>query len=301
MSTRTHTAQNQVLRRLRAINLWHLALITVLAEIVTAFMNTMMGILWWGSVSYDLIQIGTVDAFVASLVVGTIVLYIIERLRETDRKYRDLVEHANSIILRMDADSNITFFNEFAEQFFGFSKEQVLGRSVIGTIVPEKESTGRDLKFMIRDICTNTEKYISNVNENMRSSGELVWISWTNKPLFDQTGSICEILCIGSDITEIREKDAQLREHSHQLEKLISERTAELTALVNKMQFEIKERETTELALRESEERFREIFEQNEDALLILEHATGGIMDANPTAKDIFGYSRQELISGGLP
>ncbi len=301
MSTKAHTTPNQVLRRLRAIKLWHLALITVAAEIVTAVMNTIMGIIWWGSVSYDLIMIGTVDAFVASLVVAPVVLYIIEQVRETDKKYQELVEHANSIILRMDADGNIIFFNEFAERFFGFSKEQILGRSVIGTIVPETESTGRDLAFMIQDICTNTEKYIANVNENMLSNGDRVWISWTNKPIFDQTGNICEILCIGSDITEIREKDIKLQEYSRTLEKLVLERTSELTAAIRNMRNEIAERETTELALRESEERFREIFEQNEDALLILEPAAGAIIDANPTAINMFGYSQQELISGGLP
>ncbi|MDP2158112.1 MAG: hypothetical protein Q8K68_10445, partial [Nitrospirota bacterium] len=92
MPDKTRSTLNQILNRLRAISLWHLAGITILAEIVTAGMNTIMGIIWWGSISYDLIMIGVVDALVASLVVGTIVLYIIERLRETDRKYHELAE-----------------------------------------------------------------------------------------------------------------------------------------------------------------------------------------------------------------
>lgn len=151
MSKENHTTLTQVLSRLRAINLWHLALIIILAEIVTAAMNTLMGILWWGSISYDLIMIGVVDALVASLVVGTIVLYIIERLRETDKKYRELFE-----------------------------------------------------------------------------------------------------------------------------------------------------REMVELALRENEEQFRELFEQDEDALLIVSPEIGKIIDVNPAAISLFGYARQEFISGGL-
>lgn len=292
---------SQVINRLRAINLRHLAGIIILAEIITAVMNTIMGIIWWGRISSDLIQIGIVDALVASIIVGTIVLYIIEHLRETDKNYRELVEHANSIILRMDAVGNVTFFNEFAERFFGFSKEHIMGRSVIGTIVPERDSTGRDPAFMIRDICTNPDKYTANVNENMLTSGELVWISWTNKPVFDQKGNIREILCIGSDITEIRKKDEKLREYSRQLERLVSERTAELTATVRRLQHEIAEREKVELALRESEERFREIFEQSEDALLIISPEVCEIIDINPAAISLYGYTRQEFISGGLP
>ena len=37
-----------------------------------------------------------------------------QKLQENEKKYRDLVENANSIILRMDTKGNITFFNEFA-------------------------------------------------------------------------------------------------------------------------------------------------------------------------------------------
>ncbi|MBI5632200.1 MAG: PAS domain S-box protein [Nitrospirae bacterium] len=152
MSNKTLTSQNQVLSRIRAVNLYHLAGIIILAEIITAVMNTIMGIIWWGRVSYDLIMIGTVDAFVAAVVVGTVVLSIIEHLRETDRRYHELAE-----------------------------------------------------------------------------------------------------------------------------------------------------REIEELALHESEERFREIFEQNDDALLIISPEAGEIIDVNPAAISLYGYTQQEFIAGGLP
>ena len=44
-----------------------------------------------------------------------------DRLAESERKYRELVEHANSIILRWNADGHITFLNEFGQRFFGYS------------------------------------------------------------------------------------------------------------------------------------------------------------------------------------
>ena len=43
------------------------------------------------------------------------------RLAESERKYRELVEHANSIILRWTHDGRITFLNEFGQRFFGYS------------------------------------------------------------------------------------------------------------------------------------------------------------------------------------
>ena len=106
-------------------------------------------------------------------------------LRKSEDKYRILIENSNSIILRRDTGGRITFINEFAQKFFGYREEEILGRSIIGTLVPETESTGRDLKWMIEDITSHPDRYVNNINENVRRNGERVWIVWTNKPICD--------------------------------------------------------------------------------------------------------------------
>jgi len=73
----------------------------------------------------------------------------IEALRESEEKYRQIVQNANSIILRMDTQGNITFFNQFAQRFFGFYESEILGKNVIGTIVSKKDISGKDLITMI--------------------------------------------------------------------------------------------------------------------------------------------------------
>src|SRR5512139_4145998 len=78
-----------------------------------------------------------------------------ERLAESERKYRELVEQANSIILRWTSDGHITFLNEFGQRFFGYPAEEVLGRHVVGTIVPPTESNGRDLQQLMEQICAD--------------------------------------------------------------------------------------------------------------------------------------------------
>lgn len=59
---------------------------------------------------------------------------------------------------------------------------------------------------------------------------------------------------------------------------------------------DITARKTAEEALSESEERFRHIFEQNQDAQVILGCGECRVIDANPAAVALFGYSREELI-----
>ncbi len=127
-----------------------------------------------------------------------------EELRRSECKYRELVDNANSIILRMDTTGNVTYFNEYAQSFFGYKAEEIIGRNVIGTIVPETDMKGDKLRYLMENIGKNPEKYSNNENENMLRCGTKVWIAWTNKAIADAEGNVSEVLCIGRDITEMK-------------------------------------------------------------------------------------------------
>jgi len=140
-----------------------------------------------------------------------------ESLKESEQKYRELVQYANSIILRWDPDGKIKFLNDFALQFLGYSKSEIIGKNIISPIVPKNESTGRDLVFIIKDITENPEKYESTENENICNDGKRVWISWSNKPIIDNNGQLVEILSVGNDITE-RKRMEEILQQSQKME-----------------------------------------------------------------------------------
>jgi PAS domain S-box-containing protein len=178
-------------------------------------------------------------------------------LRASEEKYRELVQHANNIILRFDTRGRITFLNEFAQNFFGYTEVEILHRNIFGTILPETESSGRDLRAMFNDIVQNPLRYVHNENENIKRSGERVWIAWTNKAIYDQEGNISEILSIGMDITD---------------------------------------RKRTEAALRLSEEKFSKAFQASPVWVTITTVNEGRFLEVNDTFSKITGFSRDETI-----
>ncbi|MBF2008215.1 MAG: PAS domain S-box protein [Chlorogloeopsis fritschii C42_A2020_084] len=138
-------------------------------------------------------------------------------LRASEAQYRDVVETANCIILRWDNHGNVTFLNNYGQRFFGFDFEEIVGRNVVGTIVPETETSGRDLQALMVDICQNPENYLFNENENIRKNGERVWIVWANKPILDEQGNLIEILSIGTDTTDRKRVEEALRRSEERL------------------------------------------------------------------------------------
>lgn len=188
---------------------------------------------------------------------------ITERLRyeqallQSELKYRELVENANSIILRWNQRGEITFINEFGLKYFAYQEDELLGRHVVGTIVPGDDSDGTDLRRLMDEICAHPERFEHNINQNMRRDGERVWVSWTNKAILDSSGQVYEVFSIGSDITE---------------------------------------RKRAEAALRESEERFATAFRASPAPMAITDIESGRFIDVNAQLERMFGYSREELI-----
>jgi PAS domain S-box-containing protein len=137
-------------------------------------------------------------------------------LFESRESYKELVTNARSMILKFDNDANFTFVNDYAVEFFGYEKEELLGKSVM-IVVPKKESSGRDLDKMVEDIIGDPDKYSINVNENIKKNGEKVWVEWHNKTLYDNSGKKAGHIAIGLDITKRKKAEEALKETEEKL------------------------------------------------------------------------------------
>jgi PAS domain S-box-containing protein len=130
-----------------------------------------------------------------------------DALKESEFRYRELQQNAQSLVLRTDTRGAITFFNTYAQSFFGYSGEEITGKNVAGTILPSKGKGADDLTSSFTDIGVHAEGYALAIHENIRRNGDRVWIAWTKKAIKNREGHIAEILCIGHDITDHKHAD----------------------------------------------------------------------------------------------
>ncbi|MBI9110880.1 PAS domain S-box protein [Maridesulfovibrio ferrireducens] len=137
------------------------------------------------------------------------------------QEYKDLVQRVHSIIIRMDLNGNCTFFNEYAESFFGFTQEEMLGKSIIGTIIPRTKDNDSDLEKLIHEMTTNPELTPISNNQNVRKDGSSVWIYWSNSPVYDDDGNTVEILSVGTDITERKRVELELHRTRNYIKNII--------------------------------------------------------------------------------
>ncbi len=151
--------------------------------------------------------------------VGIIHANSFQQIQESEKKYRELVENANSIIMRRDIHGKITFFNEFAQKFFGYSENEILGKSLEGTIFPNTEATRNHLEKLLTLLTKNNDQPIITENESELRSGKKVMIAWTYRPIFDSDGNFKEILCIGTDITELKRAEQEKRDLEARLQR----------------------------------------------------------------------------------
>ncbi len=142
-----------------------------------------------------------------------------EQLHNSEKKYRELVENANSIILRLDKNGKIIFFNEFAQRLFGYSEEEIVGKNAARIILPPSGPNHLSFNRLSTSLQKDPERPVVSENQTETRSGEKIQIAWTYKPIFNDAGGFIEILCIGNDITELKQASQEKEELQIQLQR----------------------------------------------------------------------------------
>lgn len=118
-------------------------------------------------------------------------------------------ERSKSILISVNKDFQITYANEYALELFKFNKEELIGKNIFGTIYNKKDFNPDFEENIITRIFKNPNLYMEHESENVKKDGEKIWISWTNRVVYNEKGEPLEIKSVGFDISKRKnlEKD----------------------------------------------------------------------------------------------
>lgn len=131
-------------------------------------------------------------------------------LRESERRFRELLENIHMVAITLDRAGNITFCNDFLLTLTGWSREEVFGQNWFDLFIPQEVSD--QVESMFREALATAALPFHYENPIKTREGEQRTIVWYNTLLRDSDGSIEGVASLGMDMTDYRNIEAQLQQ-----------------------------------------------------------------------------------------
>jgi PAS domain S-box-containing protein len=145
-------------------------------------------------------------------------------LKESNRRFHEMLENVELIAMTLDKECRVTFCNDYLLDLTGWRREEVIGFDWCDKFLPKSKASVRELFFST--IGTGTTP-LHHENLIMTRSGETRDIAWNNTTLRDAADNIIGIASIGEDVTirnragkilrESEERFRQLAENIHEV------------------------------------------------------------------------------------
>lgn len=219
---------------------------------------------------------------------------VAEALRESEQKFRSLVETTSDWIWVLDARGVYTYASPKVKDLLGYEPSEVMGKEPF-SFMPEAEALR--LRAVFADIAGARRAFTGLENVNLHKDGREVVLESSGVPIFDGSGVFQGYRGIDRDITDRRRAEEELRKHRDHLEDLVQARTRELEDANRQLEREVRERRQAEKEIRRFQERLSGIFNSSKDAIGFFS-VDGILQDVNEATCDLTGYSRDELLTG---
>jgi PAS domain S-box-containing protein len=215
---------------------------------------------------------GELEAVVAVLRDITERKRIEEALKESERLARAISETSADAIVVMDGEGAIKYMNPSAERMFGYKQEEAMGRGLHDFLVSDR--AGREFyqrlpEFQRTGSCRVVGKTLELEARRKDGTRFPIELSVTSMKVRGEWHAVGTV----RDITQRKRVEDELKRHRDHLEDLVKERTAEL---------------------RESQERYQELFENANDIIYTLD-LEGNFTSVNRAAEEISGYTWEEF------
>jgi len=129
-----------------------------------------------------------------------------EALKESEEKYRRIIDTACEGILMMNGNFNITFVNSRLTEIFGYSADEMIGKK-INTFIFDEELDDNEKKMSDRQKGLS-QQYIRRF---IRKDCQIIWLLVSATPVFDREGNFAGSFAMVTDITELIKIEEALR------------------------------------------------------------------------------------------
>ncbi len=193
---------------------------------------------WDAAIRERLLLFQVLIGFIGVLVVGLTCLIVNRQARlehhvrartaelaASEQRYRDVFDTAPLAFVLWDRECRVTDWNRHAEQVFGWSRAEAVGRNFFQFLIPE--SARPQVEAVVARLREGKLPSHS-VNENLTKEGRIILCQWENTLRYDAAGNWVGATSLGLDITARQRAEAALQEYSHRLEQMVDERTREL-------------------------------------------------------------------------
>jgi PAS domain S-box-containing protein len=142
-------------------------------------------------------------------------------LKNSEARYRAVVENQTEMIARWRLDGTRTFVNEAYCRYFGIPIESAIGTNFL----PYVEQADRQaVSEKIARLTSGQAALEVDVHRVILPNGQIAWNEWREQPIFDETGTVVvEIQSVGRDITEQVQAETNLRASLDEKEALLRE------------------------------------------------------------------------------
>ena len=129
-----------------------------------------------------------------------------EALRENEARYRAIVEDQTELICRFLPDGTLTFVNGAYCRYFSKQSEELIGYPFT-LFIPKEEQ-----KWVTQQIelLTQEKPVLEYEHQVVMPNGNICWLQWTNRTIFDNQGEFVEFQAVGRDVTQRKQAEEML-------------------------------------------------------------------------------------------
>jgi PAS domain S-box-containing protein len=143
-----------------------------------------------------------------------------EALRESEQRYRSLIEEAKDIIYTIDLETKtISGANSFAEEIFGYKRENIIGSHYLTMVAPEDRDT---LAEALASRMQGNERHPNFPFRMRRADGSLFDVEQNGTILFDEEGKPITYLGVARDVTERKRMEEELRRSEERYRQILN-------------------------------------------------------------------------------